>query len=103
MPSNAGPKTGIVGCQRVPSAALATNPARGQRRRLQFLNALDQRNARQAAGAADPRDATITQFHSLAGGYQAAGMFVQMRPHASKVLGELGIGIHAHRDNTSGE
>jgi hypothetical protein len=29
-------------------------------------------------------------------------VFVQMRPHASKVLGELGIGVHAHRDNTSG-
>jgi hypothetical protein len=29
-------------------------------------------------------------------------MFVQMRPHASKVLGELGIGVHAQRNNTSG-
>jgi hypothetical protein len=38
----------------------------------------------------------------LAGGHQAAGMFVQMRPHASNVLAELGIGVHAHRDNTSG-
>jgi len=29
-------------------------------------------------------------------------MFVQMRPHASKVLGELGIAIHAQCNNTSG-
>jgi hypothetical protein len=28
-------------------------------------------------------------------------MFVQMRSHASKVLGELRIGVHVHRDNTS--
>jgi hypothetical protein len=33
---------------------------------------------------------------------KAAGMFVQMRPHASKVLDELGIDVHAQRDNTSG-
>jgi hypothetical protein len=26
-----------------------------------------------------------------------------MRPHASEVLGELGIGVHAQRNNTSGE
>jgi hypothetical protein len=101
MPSKAGAKTGIVGRQRVSSAALVANPARGQRRGLQFLNALGQRDARQAAGAADPRNAAITQFHGFAGGHQAAGVFVQMRPHASKVLGELGIGVHAQRDNTS--
>jgi len=29
-------------------------------------------------------------------------MFVQMRPHASKVLSELGIGVHAQCDNTFG-
>ena len=52
---------------------------------------------------ADPRYAAITQFHGLTGGHQAAGVFIQMRPHASKVLGELGIGIHAQRNNTSGE
>src|SRR5450759_3836328 len=69
---------------------------------LQFLNALGQRDARQAAGTAEPRNAAITQFHGLAGGHQAASMFVQMRPHASKELGELGIGVHAQRDNTSG-
>jgi hypothetical protein len=102
MPSNAGAKPGIVGCQRVSSAALAPDPARGQRRGLQFLNALDQGDARQTAGAADPRNAAITQFHGLAGSHQAAGMFVQMRPHASKVLGELGIGVHAQRNSTSG-
>src|SRR5450759_4761021 len=56
----------------------------------------------QAAGAADPRNAAITQFQSSADGHQAAGVFVQMRPHASKVLGELGISVHAQRDNTSG-
>ena len=98
-----GRQAGIVGCQRVSSAALATNPARGQRRGLQLLNTLDQRDARQAAGAADPRNAAIAQFHGLAGSHQAAGMFVQMRPHASKVLGELAIiGVHTQRDNTSG-
>src|ERR1035437_9806824 len=30
-----------------------------------------------------------------------AGVFVQMRPHASEVPGELGIDVHAQRDNTS--
>jgi hypothetical protein len=29
-------------------------------------------------------------------------VFVQMRPPASKVLCELGISVHAQRDNTSG-
>jgi hypothetical protein len=29
-------------------------------------------------------------------------VFIQMRPHASKVLGKLGIGVHAQRNNTSG-
>ena len=97
-----GRQAGIVGRQRVSSAARVANPARGQWRGLQFLHALDQGDARQAAGAADPRNAAITQFHGLAGGHQAAGVFVQMRPHASKVLCELGIGVHAQRDNTSG-
>ena len=97
-----GRQAGIVGRQRVSSAALVANPARSQGRGLQFLNALGQRDTRQATGAADPRNAAITQFHGLAGGNQPAGVFVQMRPHASKVLGELRIGVHAHRDNTSG-
>jgi hypothetical protein len=87
---------------RVSPSALVANPARRQRCSLQFLNALGQRDARQTASAADPRYAAITQFHGLAGGYQAAGVFVQMRPHASKVLGELGISVHAQRNNTSG-
>jgi hypothetical protein len=30
-------------------------------------------------------------------------VFVQMRPHASKVLGQLGIGAHTQRDSTSGQ
>jgi hypothetical protein len=30
-------------------------------------------------------------------------VFVQMRPHASKVLGELGIGVHAQCDITIGQ
>jgi hypothetical protein len=45
----------------------------------------------------------MTQFHGVAGGHQAAGVFVHMRSHASKVLGELGIGFHAQRDYTSGQ
>src|ERR1700694_5150821 len=49
-----GRQAGMVGCQRVSSAALATTPARGQRRSLQFLTPLNQRDPRQAAGAADP-------------------------------------------------
>jgi hypothetical protein len=96
-----GRQTGIVGPQRVSSAALVANPARRQRCGLQFLNALGQGDARQTAGATDLRNAAITQFHSFAGGHQAAGVFVQMRPHASKVLGELGIGVHAQGNNTS--
>src|SRR6266700_4760643 len=86
----------IVGRQRVSSAALVANPARGQRRGLQFLDALGQRNARQATGAAHPRNTAITQFHRFAGGHQPAGVFVQMGPHASKVLGQLGIGAHTN-------
>lgn len=76
------------------SAALAANPAWGERRGLQFLNALGQCHTRQAAGAADPRNAAITQLHSLASCHQAAGMLVQVRPHTSKVLDELGIGAY---------
>jgi hypothetical protein len=30
---------------------------------------------------------------------QAAGVFVRMWPHASKVSGKLGIGVHTQRDN----
>jgi hypothetical protein len=48
-----GRQAGVVRCQRVSSAALVANPARDQRRGLQFLNALGQRDARKAAGAAD--------------------------------------------------
>ena len=44
----------------------------------------------------------ITQFHGFAGGHQAAGVFVQMRPHARKLRGELGIRIHAQGNNTFG-
>jgi hypothetical protein len=29
-------------------------------------------------------------------------VFVQMRPHDSKVLGNLSIGVHTQPDNTSG-
>ena len=68
----------IVERQRMPFATLMPNPARSQRRCLQFLNALAQR---------DMRDAAITQFHRFAGGHQAAGVVIQMRPHARKQLG----------------
>jgi hypothetical protein len=86
----------------VSSAALVANPARDQRRGLQFLNALGQRDARKAAGPTNPRNASITKFHGFAGGHQTAGVFVQMRPHASKVLGDLGIGVHTQLDSISG-
>ncbi len=76
------------------------NPARGQRRGLQFLNALGQRDARQAAGAANPRNAAITQFYGFAGGYQTAGVFIQMWPHAGKVPAELGIDDPCPTNNT---
>jgi hypothetical protein len=92
----------IVGDQRVSCAALVANPARSHRRGLQFSNALGQRNARQATGAAHSRNAAMTQFHCFAGGHRAAGVFVQMRPHASEVLGQLGIGAHAQPDSTPG-
>ena len=45
-------QTGIVACQRVSSPAFPTDPARRPRRRLQFLDSLSQRHARQAARAA---------------------------------------------------
>jgi hypothetical protein len=54
----------------VSSAAIVANPARGQRRCLQFLNALGQRDALQAASAADPRNTAITYLHGFAGGHQ---------------------------------
>ena len=102
MPSKAGARPGsldVNACHPPPSWRIrpgATGAA------CNSSTPFGQRDARQAAGAADPRNATITQFHGLAGGHQAAGVFVQMRPPASKVLGELGIGVHAQRDNTSG-
>ena len=64
-----GRQAGIVGRQRVSSAALVANPARGQWRGLQFLHALGQRDPRQATGAAYPRNAAITQFYSFTGGH----------------------------------
>jgi hypothetical protein len=87
----------------VSAFALVANPARRQRCDLQFFHPLGQRDTRQTAGAADPRYAAITQFHGLTGGHQAARVFVQMRPYANKVLDELGIGVHAQRNSTSGQ
>jgi len=83
----------------VSSAALVANPAWNQRRGLQFLTPLvnvtrERPQARLTANAA------ITQFQPC-GGHQAAGVFVQMRPNASKVLGDLGIGVHTQLDSIS--
>jgi hypothetical protein len=54
---------------------------------LQFLNVLV--NVTRERPQARP-NAAISQFHGFAGGYQAAGALVQMRPHASKVTGRFG-------------
>ena len=47
-----GRQSGIVGCQRMASASLVANSARGQGCRLQLFHSLGQGDSRQATGAA---------------------------------------------------
>lgn len=83
-------QSGVVGRQFTTSAARPANPARGKWRALQFMNAFGERDAGQAARAADQGNAAMAELHGFAGGHQAAGVLIQMRPDTGKILNETG-------------
>jgi hypothetical protein len=90
-----GRESGIIRRQYMSSTPFPANPAGGERRRVQFLNAFGKCDTRETTGAADLGYAAITQFNGFAGGNEASGVFVQMRPHTGKIFDELYIGAHA--------